>query len=188
MKERQTNCLIVIGYNGTGKTTVVQKLLSNIQKQGSRILIVTPDDREYSGVPYLDIENNPSILQKFKGIAKVVFLEKFTIGAIRDHFSNGTIVFEDCRAYFGSVTDQELHSLLIRRRQMMIDIIAVAHGFTEVPRKFFTFSSDIVLFHTKDNIKARKDVLRDYERMFAAQQRVNQKSMQNPHYYEIIPQ
>jgi len=180
--------ILRVGSTKTGKTTVVKNLLAKILKSGNRVLIVAPDDREYNQVPYLDIEAHPQLLQTFKGIAKVIFLEKYTIGAIRDHFSNGTIVFEDCRAYFGSVTDQELHSLMIRRRQMMIDIIAVAHGFTEVPRKFFTFSSDIILFHTKDNIKARKDVLRDYERMLQAQQRVNQKSMQNPHYYEIIEQ
>jgi molybdopterin-guanine dinucleotide biosynthesis protein len=185
---RQTNCIVVIGYNGTGKTTVVSSLLAKMLSQGNRILIVTPDDREYNSVPYLDIENHPNLLQTFKGITKTIFLEKFTIQAIRDHFTNGVVVFEDCRAYFGSVTDQELHSLLIRRRQMMIDIVAVAHGFTEVPRKFFTFSSHIVLFHTKDNIKARKDVLRNFDKMQHEQIQVNVESLKNPHYYKIIRQ
>jgi len=187
MNGRDTNLIIILGYTGTGKTTITQRFVNNEVQKKSRVLIVMPDDREWEQYPYIDMEDTAGI-KSFTGAKKTAFLEKYTLNQIMDHYHNGMLVFEDMRSYMGSITNQELHFLLIRRRQMMIDIIAVAHGFTEVPPKFFTFANYIILFRTKDNIFSRKNYLKDFEKMKDAQERVNMKADSNPHYYEIIEQ
>jgi len=96
------------------------------------------------------------------------------------------MVFDDCRAYLKAATTDAIHQLLVRRRQRMVDVIAVGHGFTEVPPVFFTFATDIILFRTADNIIRRKDCLKDFDIMVAAQRRVNQKAQSDPHYFEVI--
>ncbi len=67
-----------------------------------------------------------------------------------------------------------------------MDVIAVGHGFTEVPPKMFTFATHFALFKTKDNIARRKNVLGDFEEMAEAQRRINQAAINNQHYFEIL--
>ncbi len=185
-KPRQTMLTIVLGYNGTGKTTFVSKLVKNeLAGPRRRALIITPDDREWNSVPYFNLRF-PDRLGKFTGVRKII-AQKNTIDIIRDHFYGGLLIFDDCRGYMKSYTDDDLHYLLIRRRQKEMDMVAVGHGFTEVPPKFFTFCSNIVLFQTKDNIYKRRDDLRNFEEMVQHQNRINKIAQQNKHYYEIIP-
>ena len=99
----------------------------------------------------------------------------------------GMVLFDDCRAYFTAALDNDLHALLIRRRQKMIDIMVAGHGFTEVPPKFFTFATHYALFKTIDNIERRKNVIQNYEVMRQAQARINARAEKEPHYFEIIP-
>lgn len=184
--DRQTKLIIILGYTGTGKTTMVKRLVRDESKNRGRALIVTPDDREFTSIPFFNLKN-PERLALFKGERRLIYFDGL-LPIIRDHFSDGLLVFDDCRSYLGAATPQELHNLLIRRRQKMYDMVAVGHGFTEVPPKFFTFASHIILYKTNDNIHNRKTVLRDYNQMLEAQQRINLKSEQDIHYYEILPQ
>ncbi|MDR2928717.1 MAG: hypothetical protein LBV41_11060 [Cytophagaceae bacterium] len=85
---------------------------------------------------------------KFTGIQRHIY-EDDTMEKLK-YFTRGIIVFDDCRAYFNAGTDKLLHTLFISRRQRMIDLFAVAHGFSDVPPKFFTFATDIFLFKTLD--------------------------------------
>jgi AAA15 family ATPase/GTPase len=183
---RTTKLIIILGYNGTGKTTLLKQLVNKETNAGRRSLIVTPDDMEWQELSYIDITNK-SKLEEYKGKSyKTIFLDDYTLPHIKKNYRNGLLVFDDCRAYFKSTVDRELHNLLIRRRQNMQDIIAVGHGFTEVPPKFFTFASYIILFKTVDNIKRRKDVIRDFDRVEQIQKEVNQQAISNPHFYKII--
>lgn len=177
------SCILILGYNGTGKTTITRQLIAHEAEKGGRSLIIIPDDIEYEDVPYID---QPKQVQGLQGVAKTIFFEKETLEMIMDNYNNGQLVFEDFRSYLGSITKSETHYLLIRRRQLSIDIIACAHGFTEIPPKFFTFASDIILFQTKDNIYSRKNQLRNFDEMVEAQQRINKIAETNPHYYEIL--
>lgn len=190
--------MIVLGFNGTGKTTFVRDILIGELKKGGRGLVITPDDREWLT---LEMVHNkfPERISRYVGARRMIFYEpsraermhkgmKNTLEYISEHYSKGLLIFDDCRAYLRSLTASEVHNLLIRRRQREIDIIAVGHGFTEVPPKFFTFADKIILFQTKDNIYKRKDDLRDFQAMEEAQLRVNAQAEKNPHYYEIINQ
>ena len=177
--------IIVLGTNGTGKTTFVKKLvISELKKKDSHILIVVPDDMEWNSVEFVH-PKFPERIERYVGARKIIYYPGL-LDIIRDRFRDGMVVFDDCRAYFTAALDQDLHSLLIRRRQQMIDIVAVGHGFSEVPPKMFTFSTHIVLFNTLDNIQGRKNVIRNFEEMKAAQTRINAKALDNAHYFEII--
>lgn len=183
--ERTPKQIIVLGTNGTGKTTLVKKLVINeIKKSDSHVLIVTPDDMEWNTVQYVNSRFKHRI-ETYTGARKIIY-EPGLIDNIREHFRNGLIVFDDCRAYFDASLDNALHSLLIRRRQQMVDIIAVGHGFTEVPPKMFTFATHFALFKTIDSIDRRKNVIQNFQQMKEAQARINQKALADPHYFEII--
>lgn len=203
MEERACKLILIIGYNGTGKTTTLKTLVLNeLKKKESHILIVTPDDIEWNKIPEVH-HNYPSRIENYKGARKIIFNEAFefadkktrtlkkgnTVDLAADYFRNGLLIFDDCRAYFKNATlDSSLHNLLIRRRQKMIDIIMVAHGFTEMPPKAFTFASEIILFKTMDNIERRKNVLKDFIKMQQAQLYVNKQAETNPHFNIVIPQ
>ncbi len=155
-------------------------------KVANRGLIVTPDYAEFTHYPLLDLNKELSKIRKFSGIMRTVWEDDFTLPVIQNYYHNGMVLFDDCRAYFTSSLDKELHKFLIRRRQNMLDIIAVAHGFTEVPPKFFTFATEIILFRTLDNIYSRKYVIQDFERVKKAQAEVNRISERDEHYFQII--
>lgn len=177
--------IIVLGTNGTGKTTLVKKLVLNeIKKQDSHVLVVVPDDMEWSSLPWV----HPRFIGRIENYVKARKIVYFPglIDIIRDKFQNGLVVFDDCRAYFTAAIDMDLRSLLIRRRQQMIDIIAVGHGFTEVPPAFFTFATHFALFKTIDNINRRKNFISNFEQIKEAQADINNKALKNPHHFEII--
>jgi ABC-type Mn2+/Zn2+ transport system ATPase subunit len=177
--------IIVLGTNGTGKTTLVKKLVINeLKKEDSHVLVVVPDDMEWDSLEYVH-PKFPHRIEWYKGARKIIYFDGL-LDIIRERFRNGLVVFDDCRAYFDASLDRDLHSLLIRRRQQMIDIIAVGHGFTEVPPKFFTFATHYALFKTIDNINRRKYVIQNFEDMAEAQKRINTISREKPHYFEII--
>jgi ABC-type Mn2+/Zn2+ transport system ATPase subunit len=187
MKEetRTPKQIIVLGTNGTGKTTFVKKLvISELKKKENHILIVVPDDMEWNTIESVH-PKFPERIEKYIGARKIIYYPGL-IEIIRERFKNGLLVFDDCRAYFDASLDKDLHSLLIRRRQQMIDIVAVGHGFTEVPPKMFTFSTHIALFRTIDNIARRKDCINNFDEIKAAQTRINTKAITEPHYFEII--
>lgn len=185
MKPRTPKQIIILGTNGTGKTTLAKKLvLSELKKKDSHVLVIVPDDMEWHTLPWVH-PRFPHRIETYVGARKIIY-EPGILDIIRDRFRNGLLVFDDCRAYFDASLDRDLHSLLIRRRQQMTDIIVVGHGFTEVPPKFFTFATHYALFKTIDNIDRRKPVIQNFEEMKEAQQRVNERARVEPHYYEII--
>lgn len=182
---RTTKLIIVLGYNGSGKTTLLKEFIKNEIKKESRALVITPDDIEFSELRILE-RLTPQDLD-FTGARRTIYQEHYTLDKL-EAFNKGLIIFDDCRSYLTAAVDMDIHSLLIRRRQRMLDIIAVGHGFTEVPPKFFTFASDIILFQTKDNIFKRKDVIKDFDKMLEAQTHVNLVAESDTHYFEIIKQ
>jgi len=184
--ERITKFIIVLGYNGTGKTTFLKKTIvkQELDKPEGRVRVVVPDCVEWDIFPDVS-ERFPERVGKYVKARRMIY-DDTTLQTLADNYSRGLLIFDDCRAYFPEKLTQELHNLLIRRRQKMLDIVAVGHGFTEVPPKFFTFASDLILFKTMDNIDRVKNYLWDYDGIKRLQQEVNQKSITNPHSFVWI--
>ncbi len=179
-RQRAAKLTVIIGTNGTGKTTLLHEIISRARQ---RALIITPDSAEWLQYPENELKTPDDFL--FQGVQRHIFSPRDTLDRI-EFFSRGILVFDDCRSYLTSTTDHRIHSLLIRRRQRMVDVFAVGHGFNEIPPVFFTFCSDIFLFRTTDNINRRKDCLKDFDRMKIVQGRINKNAIKKPHYYEHI--
>ena len=118
------------------------------------------------------------------GIQRHIFGPR-TLDAV-SAFKKGILVFDDCRTYLGDRTDEQIHNIMIRRRQKMIDVIAVTHSFTEMPRRFYPFTSDLFLFQTKDSINMRKGIALNVEDLKRIQAEVNAQARTNKHYYTHI--
>ena len=197
--ERETERIIIIGTNGTGKSTISKKLVLNeIKKPDGHAIIVTQHLNEWTNLEDVNRRFIDKRVGEYAKARRLIF-QKGDLQYLEQSFRNGLLLFEDCRMYLHSATDEELHSMLIASRQRSVDIVAVGHGFTEVPPKFFTFSTKIILFKTRDNIKMRKPVLLNFEEMQETQLRINQRAddtskawtasgkiADNKHYYEII--
>jgi ABC-type taurine transport system ATPase subunit len=185
MDERTAKLTIILGFNGTGKTTLLENLLLANER---RSLIITPDDSEevWLKYPENDLKTKDDFL--FTGIQRHIFNPKKEFGTLANlkYFKKGIIIFDDCRGYLKAATAEEIRQLLIRRRQRMVDVFAVGHGFTEVPPVFFTFASDFILFRTVDNIRKRKDCLKDFDRMASETEAVNRAAVKNPHFCKHI--
>lgn len=158
----QTTMAIVVGTNGTGKTTFLRQMCNTALAAGRRVLVIVPDEIEWTDIPQTLLRYGVDSDFRYTGIRRHIFNRKTTLKMLK-HFRNGLLIFDDCRAYLKAVTADDVHGVLIRRRQQGIDIMAVAHGFTEIPLVFYTFVSDFVVFKTRDNISRRMTGIQDYE-------------------------
>jgi GTPase SAR1 family protein len=189
---RSAKCTLVLGFNGTGKTTYLRSLLehmlqnANDNNQRLKILIVTPDDTEWQDYPENNLDTPDDYV--FNGIQRHVWQEQYA--DIKHYslqrialFNNGIIVFDDCKVYFGDNLPQEIINLFVRRRQRSLDVFFVGHGFTTIPPRAFTYYSDAILFRTVDNIDRRKNCISNFDYFKKQQAFVNHRAQKDPHYH-----
>lgn len=177
-------CSILVGINGTGKTTFIKNLLEKTVTAKNRALIVTPDPAEWR---MLD-EVSGQRIATFKGIKKIIYHQN-CMAEIQRYYSNGMLVFDDARVYIHAQSNDFMQWLQIRRRQAGIDLFCNFHGLTQVPPVFFTFATNLILFYTKDNIKRRAEYIddQDFDDIQAAKERIAKKvAAGDPYAYEII--
>ena len=177
-------CSILVGINGTGKTTFIKNLLEKTVTAKNRALIVTPDPAEWR---MLD-EVSGQRIATFKGIKKIIYHQN-CMAEIQRYYSNGMLVFDDARVYIHAQSNDFMQWLQIRRRQAGIDLFCNFHGLTQVPPVFFTFATNLVLFYTKDNIKRRSEYIdeQDFDDIQAAKERIAKRvAAGDPYAYEII--
>jgi len=149
---------------------------------GKRALIVTNHIGEWTDIENIDIRTRE--LSNFNGIRKTHMNKDLFVELKR--YYNGILLFDDARRYVTTKIETTLEDLLISRRQQMVDIFAVAHSFSKIPRSFYPYASHIVLFKTTESVKTRSDVLFDIERVTAMQERVNEAANNDIHSYEIL--
>lgn len=128
---------------------------------------------------------NKKELTSFTGTKRLIY-EEGDLQLLAKKYAKGILIFDDFKALFLSKQAEinALRTLAIRRRQRMLDLFIVAHGFTEItPSYLFTFASKIILFKTLDNLSRIKTRLVDYDRVFEAQQKVNNAK---DHYFKIL--
>lgn len=185
MDNRYAISTILCGINGTGKTTMLKKILEKMRSFGNRILIVTPDPIEWQEAQPI---NKWAELKYFDGMRRIIYSPE-TMNKIQQYYSNGVLVLDDCRVYIHAQSNDFMQWLQIRRRQAGIDLFSVFHGLTQVPPVYFTFATNLFLFYTKDNIKRRGEYVdeADFEAIQSAKLRIAQKVENgNPYAYEIV--
>lgn len=185
-KKRQAKLILVVGENGTGKTTLITQLVNAELKAGRKALVVTPHFTEwntFNNVPVNDCTN----IYNMKGIEKIHFTGDMDIfDNIKNEFFNGMLVLDDCRAYLKSNLHLSVKALLISRRQLMTDIIMAFHNIVDIPPQIFYYAPEIILKKTSTSFAHRKNlILPDYyEKLEKAQEKVNKNS--NKYAYELI--
>lgn len=195
MELRAAKCTLVLGFNGTGKTTFIREtleaLLERSRATGRRlkVLIVTPDDTEWQDYPENTLESPDDYI--YEGIQRHVWTED--LGEAKHYsltrismFNSGIIVFDDCKVYFGDILPQEIINLFVRRRQRSLDVFFVGHGFTTIPPRAFTYYSDAFLFRTVDNIDRRKNCITNFDYFKRCQAEVNERAKRDPYYHKRI--
>lgn len=188
VKEYIEKLILIIGTNGTGKTTLESKFVIHFLQKNHKVLIATPDMFEWKKIPLIS-GNFPDKIADVNGAGRLIITHsnaKEMLTYIYENFSNGLLIFDDCRAFLKSKTDEFLEALFIRRRQKKINIIAVAHNFDKMPAAFWSYANEIFLFKTVGGLKNRKEYVNNADIIEQAQQRINQKAEKNIHYYEII--
>ena len=145
MNHRQSLFFIIVGTNGTGKTTLLNKLIS---EKGGKSLVIDPDGLEWQHIE----EIQPEKARELKsGQAKILAPTIEDLEELID-FQNGSLVLDDCRFYLKSRMEESIRRILIRRRHNAIDVFAVAHGLSEVPASFYTFATHLICFKTNDSL------------------------------------
>lgn len=179
--ERAARLTILLGFNGTGKTTLLKQILRG---SGQKTLVITPDDIEWTEYPSTELLRPSDFV--YSGIRRHIYSDENTLDAL-SQFRKGIIVFDDCRSYLKDSTDARVRDLLIRRRQREVDVFAVGHGFTQVPPVFYTFATSYILFKTVDNIDRRRNCINsNFDFIKQSQQYVNERAKTEPHFFRII--
>lgn len=172
----RSKMVVVLGATGTGKTTAIKNVLRASER---RALIISLDGKEWQGLPLTELKSAQDY--GFLDIRVHIWDPARSLSVLK-YFRNGIIVFDDCRAYIRATMSDELHRFLIMMRHSAVDIFAIAHGFTEVPPVFFTFSTDFILFKTLDSITRRRQYISNYKAVAAKVREVNAIAAgQKPH-------
>ena len=176
---RQSLFFIIVGTNGTGKTTLLNKL---INEKGGKSLICDPDGLEWSHVQEIKAEQCGSLKS---GQARVLAPIPDYLEHLID-FQNGSLVLDDCRFYLSTRMEESIRRILIRRRQNAIDVFAVAHGLTDVPASFYTFATHLICFKTNDSlVRLRNSTDKEkIKRLRSAIDDVNRHP--DHHYYKVF--
>lgn len=184
---RIVKLICVVGTNGTGKTYLANEFVQNELKNNGKVLVVTTHDNEWTNLEDLTTFNN------FDSGAKRLLMypdeENDTIRRVSEKFYNGLLVLDDCGGYLGNNPPKFFKTLMINRKQLMLDILFTAHSLRDLPKAIFSFNPVIILKNTTAGIEGREKILEANgvrEKFEKAQKDIKKKIKKNPYYYEII--
>jgi hypothetical protein len=178
MKTRQSLFIIIVGTNGTGKTTVLRNLVNT----NRRLLVIDPDGMEWGDLPEIKLSQVAMMTPTAK--ARVIGPSPEELDMLIN-FENGNLVLDDCRYYVKSRIEESVRKTLVRRRQKSIDVYAVGHSLSEIPPTFWVFCTHLILFKTRDNAARVKQNIPKYQELEKVHiPEINRHA--DHHYYRII--
>ena len=175
MKHRDAQVTIIMGKNGTGKSTFAERIVTAMRR---RAVVLTLNGAPKIWRPYEVIDPaDPRSWDWQEGIRQVWYMqhEKETMRYLHRYFRDGVVVFDDCRGYLTSNvdSDQWLKRLLMDFRHKMLDLIFIAHAPTDVPPRLWGFYSTAFIGATDALFPKSRIATDSAERIIEAQQRVN---------------
>lgn len=176
-KHRDAAIIIVMGKNGTGKSTLAKKF---IDAQGGRILVITMNNAPKIWRPYpiIDAADPGSYKDWESGIKQVCHIQhgKDTMDYVHKYFHNGILVLDDCKAYVPTNVDNDLglKRIMIDFRHKMLDVYFIVHGPTQVPRQVWAFYSYAWVGAT-DALFDKRLPIDSCSRLLEAQKDVNER-------------
>ena len=194
MNKRPAEFFLVIGAPNTGKTTWLLKILLALAR-GQRVLVVDPDGNEPTWWKFksINIRDKRAMKNWTKGVRVIQLAEQDTDGYDtfdvlynKKVFTNGVLVLDDCNTYVQANPNKHLMNLLRRKRQYSIDIFAAAHGFTEIPPKFYSFATKYTLFKTEEDPQRAKRNIDQFDRFVGLRNRVNSKALNGNPYFNMV--
>lgn len=180
---RDPNCILILGTNGTGKSQFAYNLMNEI---GKGLMLLPAFDDWAELLPEADIYKRTAL--DYKGIKHHIYKNDNDFNSIYKNWHDGTLTLDDCRVYVKSdLRNSPLFTILQRRRQMMCDIILMAHGFKTTPPQFFTFITHYVIFKVNDSPTIRKMELGDnFEKVSKTVEQVRELSKKDIHAFKCV--
>jgi len=184
-KKRDARCVLVLGTNGTGKTSFCKQKITQALQSNRKALIISANRINWMDVPLLKT-------YKFKG-ARLLMFEPGILQTVFDNYRDGLLILDDFRDFgLKDKDDFFIRRFLINRKQFSIDIFIAAHGFTDiVPVAIYTYINTIVLFKTNDNPRRVSHVLNHIDDIMTIKNEVDTYSEERRindrlSYYKII--
>lgn len=189
---RTTQVTAMFGVNGTGKTSLMKKIIEKVNTRRCLIVQYAGLEDAWDNVPVIDLKSNE--IHTFTGIRQIYFsrYNAETWDLLFKNYHNGILVFDDCKNYIDPRVEGPLLRLLINRRQLMIDIYCMVHSFKQLPNKFYDYCTEYFLFKTLSSpAYAKENLDYNYPMFYETWRRVNEKAGTNPHsdnfhYFEFI--
>jgi len=136
-----SNCHIIVGATGTGKTTYIKNIIKSVNKDALFIYDVNNEYRDYFNYEFVDFE---------------IFIES------ADRLRKSVIVIEEATIFLNNrSSNYYLKDILVRKRHKNNFIILVFHSLRSVPRYIYELANYITIFHTNDSPEMTAKELKD---------------------------
>lgn len=192
MDSRKNFCYLLMGTNGTGKSSFLIQILKQIISGNKRALILNPSEEEkWEQFPIAKMDELPT----FTGIRQLKPDDDFRITdyirymrlleKVYKYYENGILIIDDAKVFLGNNLQSQMTQMMIKRRQKNIDMFLVFHSIGQVPPSLFPYSTHIVLFKTNENRNkwVNKFPIEGFENVV---NRVNAGAESNPYHNEVI--
>jgi hypothetical protein len=183
--EGNSTSVLLLGTNGTGKSTRLMDLAERRIKQGHRVLFIPAHEHEtsFNKYPPMHIKE----VDTFTGGRRIYVTNEDQFVELILKIRNLVLVCDDFRVYLPKDrTHPEVRKLFIKRRHINVDIYMAAHGFKEVPPPFFAFMDYIFLHKTLDASMNRIREFPNPKGLMEKVQEVNKAAQKDQYHCEII--
>jgi hypothetical protein len=183
VRRDHTNVVVIAGGRGTGKTTLVQKVMEQ-SKLPKKLVLDTFHHPSYSDWPAMPMdffERNAWRKGRFHFHGSDYDKMK---AIVADHVKNTLVVFEDAAKMVHQRPSSSTRRICLDSKQTGNDVIFIYHSIGEIPQLLFKWMDYLVLFKTQERIENQKTRIHCYERILPAFNRV--QDHQSKYHHETI--
>lgn len=180
MNERNSKRIFICGAQGVGKTHISLMFAAATLSAGKRVLILCPDGDEQILKPFPIIK--AEALSTFPKISRLIYDEDDPdfFEKVKDEktgFKNGLVIVDDGQFFVVNQRNEIFNKYIMRARQKNIDVIFSCHGMSTIPRSFWSFFTDLILFYTSDGLNSARQNIPDFEEKREWKERINNTVM-----------